>query len=72
MGGSYARGGRGGRGRGTNVRRDSMGRYSSEDGYSGADEAMDEVMMDMREVMQDLPQEKRMEVQKFLQKMEQM
>ena len=70
-GGSYARGGRGGssyarggRGRGSYARRGG--------GYSGADESMDEVLSDMREMMQDLPQEKKMEVQRFIQKMEQM
>lgn len=72
-GSSYARGGRsGGRGRGSNARRDSMGRYSSEGGYSGADEAMDDVLMDMKELMQDMPQEKKMKMQRFIQEMEQM
>lgn len=33
-GGSYRDGGSYARGRGSNARRDSMGRYSSEDGYS--------------------------------------
>lgn len=70
---NYARGGRYvGRGRGSNARRDSMGRYSSEGGYSGADEAMEDVLSDMREIMQDMPQEKKMEMQRFIQKMEQM
>jgi len=70
---SYARGNRsGGRGRGSNARRDSIGRYSSEGGYSGADEAMDDVLMDMKELMQDMPQEKKMKMQRFIQEMEQM
>lgn len=73
-GGSYARGGRrgGGRGRGTNARRDSMGRYSSEMGYSRAEDDMDSMIMELREMMQDLPQDKKQEVQRFIQKMEMM
>lgn len=78
--GSYAQGGgrnrsnRGGsyaRGRGRNARRDSMGRYSRE-GYSRAEDDMDDMIMELREMMQDLPQEKQREVQKFIQKIEQM
>lgn len=65
-------GGRGGRsnarGRGSNARRDSMGRYSSE-GYSGNEEMVSE----LRELMQDAPDEKtRMEFQKFISKIESM
>lgn len=67
QGGSYARG----RGRGRNARRDSMGRYSS-DGYSRAEDDMDSMIMELREMMGDLPQEKRQEVQRFIQKIEQM
>lgn len=70
-GGSY-RGGRGGSSRrsyarGRNARRDSMGRYSR--GYS-----MDDGMiMELRELMEDAPDEKtRMEFQKFISKVEQM
>ncbi len=70
-GGSYARGGGGGRGRGRNARRDSMGRYSS-DGYSRAEDDMDSMIMELREMMGDLPQEKQKEVQRFIQKIEQM
>ena len=73
MGGSYARGGRGGsrgyssaRGRGRNVRRDSMGRYSM------ADADMTEMIDEMRSMMDDLPEEKKMEVRKFISKMESM
>ena len=73
MGGSYARGGRGGsrgyssaRGRGRNVRRDSMGRYSM------ADADMTEMIDEMRGMMDDLPEEKKMEVRKFISKMESM
>lgn len=83
MGGSYVRGGRGGgrgysyargggRGRGSNARRDSMGRYSSRDGYSMADSDMSEMIEEMRDMMNDLPEHKKMEVQKFINKMESM
>jgi hypothetical protein len=45
-----------------------MGRYSS-DGYSGHGDMVDQ----LREMMQDAPDERtRMELQKFVQKMEQM
>ena len=78
MGGSYARGGRysrermggrygmsyaDGRGRGTQAKRDSMGRYSSNDG----------MISDLRDLMEDAPDEKtRMEFDKFIRKMESM
>lgn len=63
--GSYARG----RGRGSRAKRDSMGRYSSEMGYS-RDDGM---IMELRELMEDAPDEKtRMEFQRFIKKMEQM
>lgn len=45
MGGSYARG------RGRNARRDAMGRYSREGGYSRADD----FRMDLQDLMQDAP-----------------
>lgn len=69
-GGSYARdGGSYARGRGRGARRDSMGRYSREGGYSrGGD-----MVMELRELMQDAPDDRtRMEFQKFIQKIEQM
>lgn len=79
--GGGGRGGRGGgqssnrgsyaRGRGRNARRDSRGRYSSE-GYSQAEDDMDSMIMELREMMDDLPPEKQKEVQKFIQKIEQM
>lgn len=72
---SYEGGGRGGsyaRGRGRNARRDSMGRYSSNDGYSRAEDDMHDMIMELREMMPDLPQEKQMEVKRFIQKIEQM
>lgn len=81
---SYERGGRGGysnerggysnenysmaRGRGSNARRDSRGRYSGEYGYAGHD-----MVMELRELMEDAPDERtRMEFEKFIRKMEQM
>lgn len=53
--GSYARDGRGNsyaRGRGRNARRDAMGRYSREGGYSRAE---DDFKMELKELMQDAP-----------------
>lgn len=63
-GGSYARGR-------MNARRDSMGRYSGERGYSRAD-GLEEMLGEMRDMMGDLPEEKRREVQRFVEKMERM
>ena len=52
---SYARG----------RRRDSMGRYSSEDGYSN------DMMAELHELMENAPDERtRMEFQRFIQKMQ--
>lgn len=51
-GGSYARNGRG---RGRNAKRDSMGRYSSR-GYSRA-EGHEKMVMELRELMADAPNE---------------
>lgn len=70
-GGSYARG------RGSNARRDSMGRYSRESGYSRNEsysyaDGMEELLTEMRGMMGDLPEEKRREVQRFVDKMERM
>lgn len=79
--GSYARNNQGGnrgnysrnsyaRGRGRNARRDSMGRYSREGGYS-MDSA--EMVDELRELMQDAPDDRtRQEFQKFISKIEQM
>lgn len=68
------RGGRGGsnrsyaRGRGQNARRDSMGRYSREDGYSMHGDMIDEI----RDLMEDAPNEQvRQEFQRFIKKLEQ-
>ena len=84
MGGSYASGGRdyrggsyrydGGmsyaRGRGRNARRDSMGRYSSERGYSrDAQDMADQ----LRDLMEDAPDETvRRDIERLLRKIEQM
>lgn len=84
MGGSYARGGRdyrggsyrydGGmsyaRGRGRNARRDSMGRYSSERGYSrDAQDMADQ----LRDLMEDAPDETvRRDIERLVKKVEQM
>lgn len=58
------------RGRGSNARRDNMGRYSREDGYSMASEDM---VDELRELMQDAPDEQtRKEFQKFIQRIESM
>ena len=57
--------------RGRNTRRDSMGRYSRTSGYSYAD-SMDSLISEMREMMGDMPEEKRREVQRFIDKMERM
>ena len=65
---SYARGD--GRGRGRNAKRDSMGRYSSERGYSRADDMMDMVET-IRGMMGELPQDVQRDAQKFVQKLEQ-
>ena len=51
-------------------KRDSMGRYSRR-GYSYKD-GMDELLSEMRDMMGDLPDEKRREVQRFVDKMERM
>lgn len=67
MGGSY-RGGSYARGRGSNAKRDSMGRYSSE-GYSRADNLMDSLYG----LMDDAPNDRvRQEMQKFVAKIEEM
>jgi hypothetical protein len=62
-GGSYARG------RGRNARRDSMGRYSNE-GYSRAD-GVEELVDNVRNMMQDLPQNLQIDAKRFIQKLEQ-
>lgn len=86
-GGSYARGGNGGsyrnsydggrggsyaRGRGGNARRDSRGRYSREGGYSSAEDDMEDMVMELKEMAHELPPEKKMEVERFIKKIEMM
>lgn len=72
-GGSYEGGYEGGsyaRGRGRNARRDSMGRYSSEMGYSG-DPA--EMADQLREIMEQAPDENiRRGVERLLRQVEEM
>ena len=63
-GSSYARG------RGSNARRDSMGRYSREDGYSRTD-GVGDLVEEIRSMMQELPQNLQMDAQRFVQKLEQ-
>ena len=67
-GGRYSREGSYARGR--NARRDSMGRYSREGGYSRAD-GMEDLVEDIRNMMQELPQGVQQDAQKFVQKLEQ-
>lgn len=64
-GNSYARG------RGSNAKRDNMGRYSSERGYSR--DSKEDMMSELRELMQDAPDERtKQEFQRFMSKLEQM
>lgn len=73
-GGSYTDG------RGGNYSRYSRGRNSYErsyrrsrnDGYSRAEEDMDAMINELKDMMRDLPSEKQREVQKFIQRVEQM
>ena len=71
--GAYRRGGRGYRGsyaRGRGARRDSMGRYSSENGYS---RAADEMVMELRELMDDAPdQQTKQEMERIVKRLESM
>ena len=54
-----------------NAKRDSMGRYSREGGYSYAD-SMDSLLDEMRGMMDSMPDEKRREVERFINKMDRM
>ena len=66
-GGSYARG------RGRYVKRDARGRYSSYGGgYSRAEDDMDNIVSELRDMMAMLPQDKQQEVQRFIEKMDRM
>lgn len=69
----YRRRGGGGssyeRGRGSNARRDSRGRYASNNYYNSAEE----VTQKLEELMEEAPDEKtKTEIQKFMMKLEQM
>lgn len=64
-GGSYARG------RGRGARRDSMGRYTRQDGYSRT-ENIEDLAESVREMMGELPEEVKRDAQKFLQKLDEM
>ena len=68
--GSYARdGGSYARGRGSNARRDSRGRYSRERGYS---RAADEMVEQLRDLMEDAPNETiRRDIERLATKVEQ-
>lgn len=70
--GSYARGGNRGGGRGQGARRNTSGRYSTEMGYSSAEDDMDGMISELREMMHELPEEKKHEVQKFIDRIERM
>lgn len=63
-GGSYGRGSSYARGRGRNARRDSMGRYSSAES--------EEMVEELRELMQEAPEQTKQEFQRLISKLEQM
>ncbi len=68
-GSSSNRGMSGARGRGSNARRDSMGRYSREDGYSRA-EAHEDFMEEVEELMHKAPDEHtRKKLERFINEM---
>ena len=68
-GGRSGRGSSYGRGRGRNAKRDSMGRYSSNDGYS----RNSDIASELRELMMDAPDEQtRQEYQRVISKLEMM
>ena len=81
--GSYEGGMSGARGRGRNARRDSMGRYSREDGMSGrsrrsyrsnysGDDAKQEFIEELRGMMEEAPDDQaRQQIQKMIKQMEQ-
>lgn len=68
--GSYEQGGSYARGRGRYAKRDSMGRYSSEYGYSRED-AMADMADDIRAAMPTMPEHLKREAERFLGKLEQ-
>lgn len=65
-GGSYARGGRGGGRRGG---ANQYGSYARDGGYSRAEDGMEDLLSEMHELMPMLPEEKRREAQRFVDKM---
>lgn len=65
-GGSYARGGRGGGRRGG---ANQYGSYARGGGYSRAEDGMEDLLSEMHELMPMLPEEKRREAQRFVDKM---
>lgn len=68
-GGNSYRGGSYARGRGRNARRDSMGRYSREGGYSRTG---DEMVEQLQELMQEAPNDQiRQDIQRLVIKLEQ-
>ena len=77
-GGRYSRegnryayeGGQGGRGGSYARKRDSMGRYSREGGYSRTG-GVDDLVEEIRSMMQELPQNIQQDAQRFVQKLEQ-
>lgn len=69
---AYNRGTSYARGRTGNVRRDSMGRYSREGGYS-YDDARADMVSELRELMNDAPDEQtKHEFRRFINKLESM
>ena len=66
-GGSYARGGRGGRRGGVN----QYGSYAR-GGYSRAEDGMNDLLMEMHDIMPMLSEDKRREAQRFVEKMQNM
>ena len=69
-GGNYEGGGSYARGRGRNARRDSMGRYSSERGYSRDPQEMADRL---RDLMEDAPNENvRRDIERLMHTVEQM
>ena len=49
-----------------------MGRYSSRGGYSRAEGDMHEIVEELRGMMDSLPEEKRHEVERFVEKVDRM
>ena len=58
------------RGKSYAQRRDSRGRYVGN--YSRAEDGMEDIVAQLREMMRDLPPEKQREVQRFVEKVERM